>query len=150
MDIATKLAQFNVDPARFFVHRHILPQYACRACETVTAEAVLPAVIDRSLAAPGLLASVVIQKYLDHLPLYRIEQISSWHGVGIARSTRAEWVGRIGLALQPLKGGTGLSPAPRPDMVSKRGNVNAYGCQSSSKTFYLSFLKAAERGLCAV
>lgn len=94
--------QLDVEPARFFVHQHIRPQYACRACETVTAAAIPPAVIDGGLAAPGLLAWVVIQKYLDHLPLYRIEQISTRHGVGIARSTLAEWVGRIGVALQPL------------------------------------------------
>jgi transposase len=94
--------QLDVEPARFFVHRHIRPQYACRACEIVTAAPVPPAVIDGSLAAPGLHAWVVIQKYLDHLPLYRIEQISERHGAGIARSTLAEWVGRIGVALQPL------------------------------------------------
>ena len=29
--------QLDVEPARFFVHRHIRPQYACRACEHVTA-----------------------------------------------------------------------------------------------------------------
>jgi transposase len=29
--------QLDVEPAKFFVHRHIRPQYACRACETVTA-----------------------------------------------------------------------------------------------------------------
>jgi len=38
---------------------------------------------------------VLIRKYLDHLPLYRIEQISERHGVKIARSTLAEWVGRL-------------------------------------------------------
>lgn len=94
--------QLDVEPARFFVHQHIRPQYACRACETVTAAPIPAAVIDGGLAAPGLLAWVVIQKYLDHLPLYRIEQISTRHGVGIARSTLAQWVGRIGVALQPL------------------------------------------------
>lgn len=94
--------QLDVEPARFFVLRHIRPQYACRACETVTAAPIPAAVIDGSLAAPGLLAWVTIQKYLDHLPLYRIEQISQRQGVGIARSTLAEWVGRIGVALQPL------------------------------------------------
>lgn len=94
--------QLDVEPARFFVHRHIRPQYACRACETVTAEPIPAAVIDGSLAAPGLLAWVATQKFLDHLPLYRIEQISARHGVPIARSTLAEWVGRIGVALQPL------------------------------------------------
>ena len=31
--------QLDVEPAKFFVHRHIRPQYACRACETVTAVA---------------------------------------------------------------------------------------------------------------
>ena len=94
--------QLDVEPARFFVHRHIRPQYACRGCDTVTAEPIPPAVIDGGLAAPGLLAWVMVQKYLDHLPLYRIEQISTRQGVTIARSTLAEWVGRVGVALQPL------------------------------------------------
>jgi transposase len=94
--------QLDVEPARFFVHHHIRPQYACRQCETITAAALPASLIDGGLAAPGLHAWVVIQKYLDHLPLYRIEQISTRHGVGIARSTLAEWIGRIGVALQPL------------------------------------------------
>jgi len=94
--------QLDVEPARFFVARHIRPQYACRACETIVAAPISAAVIDGGLAAPGLLAWVVTQKYLDHLPLYRIEQISQRQGVGIARSTLAEWVGRVGMALQPL------------------------------------------------
>jgi transposase-like protein len=50
--------QLDVEPARFFVIRHIRPQYACRQCETITAAPVAPAVIDGSLAAPGLLAWV--------------------------------------------------------------------------------------------
>ena len=94
--------QLDVEPARFFVHRHIRPQYACRTCDTVSAAAIPAAVIDGSLAAPGLLAWVATQKFLDHLPLYRIEQISGRYGVPIARSTLAEWVGRLGVALQPL------------------------------------------------
>ena len=94
--------QLDVEPARFFVHRHIRPQYACRKCETVTAEAVPPAVIDGGMAAPGLLAWVAISKYVDHLPLYRLEQIAARQDVTLSRSTLAEWVGRIGVALQPL------------------------------------------------
>ena len=94
--------QLDVEPARFFVRRHIRAQYACRTCDTVAAAPIPAAVIDGSLATPGLLAWVTTQKFLDHLPLYRIEQISGRHGVPIARSTLAEWVGRIGVALQPL------------------------------------------------
>lgn len=94
--------QLDVEPARFFVHRHIRSQYACRACETVSAAAIPPAVIDGGMAAVGLYVWVVISKYLDHLPLYRLEQIAAREGVILSRSTLAEWIGRIGVALQPL------------------------------------------------
>ena len=54
------------------------------------------------MAAVGLLVWVLISKYLDHLPLYRLEQIAARDQVILARSTLAEWVGRTGVALQPL------------------------------------------------
>jgi transposase len=94
--------QLDVEPAKFFVHRHIRPQYACRGCETVTAAAIPPAVIDGGLAAPGLLAWMIVGKYLDHLPLYRLEGMAAREGVTLARSTLADWVGRVGVALTPL------------------------------------------------
>ena len=94
--------QLDVEPAKFFVHRHIRPQYACKSCETVTAEPVPQAVIDGGMAAPGLLAWVVSNKYLNHLPLYRLEQMAAREQVTLSRSTMAEWVGRTGFALQSL------------------------------------------------
>ena len=39
-DISEKL---DVIPAQFIVHRHIRPQYACNACETIQAKPVAPA-----------------------------------------------------------------------------------------------------------
>jgi transposase len=69
--------QLDVEPARFFVHRHIRPQYACRACETVSAAPIPPAVIDGGMAAIGLYVWLIISKYVDHLPLYRLEQIAA-------------------------------------------------------------------------
>jgi transposase len=94
--------QLDVEPARFFVHRHIRPQYACRACETVSAAPIPPAVIDGGMAAVGLLAWVIVGKFMDHLPLYRLEGMAARSGVPLARSTLAEWVGRLGVALGPL------------------------------------------------
>jgi transposase len=94
--------QLDVEPAKFFVHRHIRPQYACKACETITAAPIPPAVIDGGLAAVGLLVWVLIGKFLDHLPLYRLEQIAARDQVILSRSTLADWVGRLGVALQPL------------------------------------------------
>ncbi|MHC8403379.1 IS66 family transposase [Pseudomonas sp. MDT1-17] len=94
--------QLDVEPARFFVHRHIRSKYACRPCESIVSADVAPAVIDGGMAAPGLIAWILISKYLDHLPLYRLEQIAQRDGVTLARSTLSEWVGRYGFALQPL------------------------------------------------
>ena len=54
------------------------------------------------MAAVGLLVWVLTAKFLDHLPLYRLEQIAARDGVILSRSTLADWVGRVGVALQPL------------------------------------------------
>jgi transposase len=95
--------QLEVEPAKFWVCRHIRPQYSCRCCdEGVVAAPVSAALIDASLAGTSVLAWVVTQKYLDHLPLYRIEQIAARQGVDLARATLSGWVGRVGFALQPL------------------------------------------------
>jgi transposase len=48
-----------------------------------------------SLAAPGLLAQMLVSKYCDQLPFYRQEQIL-WqrHGVFIARQQMVPWTAR--------------------------------------------------------
>ncbi len=94
--------KLDVEPMTFFVRRDVHPQYACRHCETIVAEPVAPAILDRGMAAPGLLAQVAIQKYTDHLPLYRQEAIFARAGIPLSRTTLAEWIGAVGVALQPL------------------------------------------------
>lgn len=98
-DVTEKL---NIAPAQFFVEQHIYPKYACRPCETLTAAPAERSVIDGGMATPALLAWIMISKYLDHLPLYRLEQQAARSGVPLARSTLADWVGRVGYALEPL------------------------------------------------
>ncbi len=94
--------KLDVKPLQFFVRREVYPQYACRGCETVVAAPVTPTIIDRGMAAPGLIAHVAVSKYVDHLPLYRLESIYGRSGVELSRSTLAEWIGAAGVALQPL------------------------------------------------
>lgn len=101
--IATDVSEtLDVIAAQFFVHQHRRAQYACRVCETVVAAPVAAAVIDGAMCAPGLLAWVLTAKFVDHLPLYRLEQIAQRSGVRLSRSTLAVWVGLTGVALQPL------------------------------------------------
>ncbi len=94
--------KLSCKPLTFFVRRDVYPQFACRSCETITAVPVAPTVIDRGIAAPDLLAHVIVAKYVDHLPLYRQEAIYARSGVDIPRSTQGEWIGACGVALQPL------------------------------------------------
>jgi len=54
------------------------------------------------MVAPGLLSWVLTSKYLNHLPLYRLEQIVAREQITLSRSTMAEWIGRTSVALQPL------------------------------------------------
>jgi transposase len=89
-------------PIEFYVERDIFPQYACKPCERVVAEPVPAAILDRSQFAPSVQAQVVIAKYLDHMPLYRQEALYARSGIELPRSTQAEMVGAVGVALQPL------------------------------------------------
>ena len=98
-DVTEKL---SIIPAEFFVEKHIYPKYACRPCQTLTAAPALASVIEGGQATPALLAWVMVSKFVDHLPLYRLEQQAARQGVPLARSTLADWVGRIGFALEPL------------------------------------------------
>ena len=45
---------------------------------------------------------MLVNKFADHLPLYRQEAIFGRSGVSIPRSTLAQWVGSCGVELQPL------------------------------------------------
>lgn len=87
---------------RFKVIAHVRPKMSCRTCETIS-QAELPSQpIARGIAGPGLLAHVMIQKYCDHLPLYRQSEIFARDGIDLDRSTLAGWVGQTAALLRPL------------------------------------------------
>jgi transposase len=98
-DVAEKL---DYQPGVFTVERHVRGKWACARCETLVQAPVAAHVIDKGIPTSGLLAQVLIAKFADHLPLYRQEAIFARAGLGIARSTLAQWVGSCGVQLQPL------------------------------------------------
>lgn len=98
-DVAEKL---DYRPGVFTVERHIRGKWVCKCCEKLVQAPVAPHIIDKGLPTTGLLAQVLVAKYLDHLPLYRQEAIFERAGHAIARSTLAQWVGECGVQLQPL------------------------------------------------
>ncbi len=98
-DVAEKL---DYVPGVFTGERHIRGKWACVQCETITQAPVEAHVIDKGIPTAGLLAQVLVAKYADHLPLYRQETIFARAGLGLPRSTLAQWVGTCGVRLQPL------------------------------------------------
>ena len=69
-------------PARFELHIHVLPKYACSHCrDGVVAPETPPRPLNGCIAGAGVLAQVVVSKFSDHLPLYRLEDISIRHGL---------------------------------------------------------------------
>jgi transposase len=90
-------------PARFELHTHVLPKYACSHCrDGVTAPEPPPRPLNGCIAGAGLLAEVVVAKFSDHLPLYRFEDISTRYGLHIPRSTLCDWIGKVADLLIPL------------------------------------------------
>jgi transposase len=90
-------------PARLEVRVHILPKYACSRCrDGVASPSAPPKPTPGGMAGPGLAAFVVVSKFADHLPLYRLEDILTRHGVYLSRSTLCDWVRDAALVLEPL------------------------------------------------
>ncbi len=90
-------------PARFKLHVHVLPKYACSHCrEGVVAPEIPPRPLSGCIAGAGVLAEVVVSKFAEHLPLYRFEEISTRYGLHLSRSTLCDWIGGVADLLRPL------------------------------------------------
>lgn len=84
-------SEIAINPPKVKVIRHVRQVYACRHCERnelqtpiVTAPMPRP-VYPGSLASPSILSHVMVQKYLESLPLYRQEQQIARLGYSLSR-----------------------------------------------------------------
>jgi transposase len=99
----TTSEKLEYTPASFSVIVTARAKYACPRCHEGVVEAPAPPqAIEKSLAAEGLLAHVIISKYQDHLPLYRLERIFAREGIDLPRSTLCGWVADVATALTPI------------------------------------------------
>lgn len=58
--------------------------------------------IFKGLPGAGLLAHLLVSKFVDHLPLYRLERIYERQGVFLPRSTTCDWLAACAELLRPL------------------------------------------------
>jgi transposase len=106
-EISEKL---HIIPPQIYVEQIIRPKYACRSCEGTEDEdkpavriAPVPvSIIPRGIATPGLLSTIMISKYQDHLPFYRQEIQFERIGVSISRQDMSNWQQQVYQKLAPL------------------------------------------------
>jgi transposase len=78
-------------PAKLFIRRYIRYKYAPKNKEGVVIGELPERIIDKGIPGPGLLASILVDKYMDHLPLYRQRQRFLRENIPIAASTLDGW-----------------------------------------------------------
>lgn len=99
-DVSRRL---DVVPAQYRVIVTRRPKYACRACEgTVVQAPARPRLIEGGLPTERLVAQVIVDKYADHVPLYRQAQAFARQGITLNRATLAHWTGYAAGELKPL------------------------------------------------
>lgn len=75
---------------------------SCRCCEKMVQEPAPSRPIPGSMAGAGLLAYILVSKFDDHLPLYRLNEIFARMGADIPDTTLVDWCGRAMKVLKPL------------------------------------------------
>ena len=65
--------RLHIVPAKLQVIVTVRPKYACRKCQEGVTQAPTPAhLIEGALPTEGMIAHVLVSKFADHLPLYRL------------------------------------------------------------------------------
>ena len=94
--------RLDCEPGKLFVTRIIRPKYARSKNEGVVIADLPSSPIEKGKVGASVLALIIIQKYVDHLPLYRqIEQFKRM-GMEIPSSTMGDWVKTAGELITPL------------------------------------------------
>lgn len=95
-------------PAQYFMRHHVVINKACPKCrekEGVHRGVVPPSatpVIPKSEVGPGLLAKIIEDKVVNHLPLYRQSQMMEREGIFIPDKTLSRYFLALALLFEPV------------------------------------------------
>jgi transposase len=89
-------------PCELYVKRIIRPKYLLPDTNTIIQAPASPRAIDKGNVDSSLLAQIAIEKYIDHLPLYRQAKRYERLGISISESSIGEWVGATARCIEPL------------------------------------------------
>jgi transposase len=92
----------EIKPLTIFVRRIVRPKYALPKEQGVVIADLPSLPIPKGNASYSLLAFILISKFIDHLPLYRLLQIFKRQELIISKSTIGGWVSKTSELLRPL------------------------------------------------
>jgi transposase len=94
--------ELDYEPGRLFVRRIIRPKYVSADNNSILIAPMIDRPLPKAIAGAGLLTQIVIDKYVDHLPLNRQMERLKREGVPLSYSTLTDWVSGTAKLLEPL------------------------------------------------
>lgn len=99
-DEITEVLEYQ--PGELYVKQYRRPKYAKPDNSGVMIGQLPSRPLEKAMAGEGLLAQIIIDKYIDHLPLHRQMQRFERAGVKLAYSTLTDWVSATCTLIAPL------------------------------------------------
>jgi transposase len=99
-EVVTEVLEYT--PGKFYVEKYVRPKYVFPKEEKIVIGELPTLPIPRGNAGAGLLAHLLISKFVDHLPFYRQVQQFKRQDIDIAESTISGWFAASCRLLEPL------------------------------------------------
>jgi transposase len=96
--------ELEYEPGKLFVNRYVRPKYVSADKESIVIAPMIERPLPKAIAGAGLLAQIVIDKYVDHLPLHRQQQRFKRENINIPYSTITDWVSNTCKLIESLYG----------------------------------------------
>jgi len=99
-EIITEVLEYK--PGRLFVTRYIRPKYIIPQDEKIINAELPSLLIPKGNASASLLAYIIVSKFVDHLPFYRLVQMFKRDQITLSQSTINGWFSSVCNLLEPL------------------------------------------------
>ncbi len=94
--------ELEYEPGKLFVNRYVRPKYVRMDNKVIIIAPMIDRPLPKAIVGPGLLAQIIIDKYVDHLPLYRQMERFKRENINLPYSTISDWVKSGCVLIDPL------------------------------------------------
>jgi transposase len=94
--------ELEYEPGNFYVNKIVRNKYARPDNNGVAIGSMIERPLPKAIAGAGLLAQIAIDKYVDHLPLYRQVERFKREGINIPYATITDWISNTCALITPL------------------------------------------------